>query len=214
MPAGPCTGALWRRLPTGLPSMAQPPRHKSPVSVPGHKVALGCSRRSAQPLRDYPRKVLLRKVQGRSLHSDPWREGHRAPFLRSRLMRVSPCSVVSCLLLYVSLCVGVLRRVPLHIRVSPETRQRLHSLRIQRHLNLCFWLRALTDEALEEQKTTDGLEAERGQARSMLTSRYLRSVARAAYHLARRSRRKSLRGRTIAGYVRQRPEWSNGFLFN
>ena len=41
MPADPCTGALWRRLPTGLPSMAQPPRHKSPVSVPGHKVAHG-----------------------------------------------------------------------------------------------------------------------------------------------------------------------------
>jgi len=36
------------------------------------------------------------------------------------------------------------------------------------------------------------------QARSMLTTRYLRSRARAACHLARRSWRKSLRGRTIA----------------
>ena len=80
MLAGPCTGALWRRLPTGLPSMAQPPRHMSPVSVPGHKVAPGRSRRSAQPLRHYPRKVLLRKVQGRSHHSDPLREGHRAGY--------------------------------------------------------------------------------------------------------------------------------------
>jgi len=46
-------------------------------------------------------------------------------------MRVSPCSGVPWLLLYVSLCVSMLRRVPLHIRVSPETRQRL---RTQRHL--------------------------------------------------------------------------------
>ena len=39
MTAGPCTGAPWRRLPTGHPSMAQPPRHKSQRGVPGHKVA-------------------------------------------------------------------------------------------------------------------------------------------------------------------------------
>ncbi len=56
----------------------------------------------------------------RSLPSDPWREGHRAPFSRSRLMSVSPCSVVSCLLLSVSLWVGVVHRVPLHVRVFPE----------------------------------------------------------------------------------------------
>jgi len=113
-------------------------------------------------------------------------------------MRVSPCSVVARVLLYVSLCVFMLRRVPLPVRVSPETRQRFQRLRTQRHLNAGAWLRTFIDEALEEQKTTDGLEAERGQGWSMLTSRYLRSAARAAYHLARRSRRKSLRGRTNA----------------
>ena len=73
---------------------------------------------------------------GRSLHSDPWREGQRAPFSRSRLMRVSLCSVVACVLRYVSLCVFMLRRVPLPVRVSPDSRQRLRLLRTQRHLNL------------------------------------------------------------------------------
>ena len=77
-------------------------------------------------------------------------------------MRVSPCSVVVVpLLLYVSLCVFMLRRVPLRIRVSPETRQHLHLLRTLRRLNIGGWLRALIDEALEEQKTTDGQEAEK-----------------------------------------------------
>ena len=57
-------------------------------------------------------------------------------------MRVSPCSVVTWLLLYVLLCVFMLRRVPLHIRVSPETRQRLQRLRTERRLNLRFRLRA------------------------------------------------------------------------
>ncbi len=53
-------------------------------------------------------------------------------------------------------------RVPLRIRVSPETRQRLQRPRTLRHLNVGSWLRALIDEALEEQQTTDGLEAETG----------------------------------------------------
>ncbi len=50
----------------------------------------------------------------------------------------------------------MLHRVPLHIRVSPEARQRLQLLRTQRHLNVGSWLRALIDEALEEQQTTNG----------------------------------------------------------
>ena len=68
----------------------------------------------------------------------------------------SQCSFVVRLLLHVVLCVFMLRRVPLPIRVSSETRQQLQRLRTERHLNLRFWLRALIDEALEEQKTTDG----------------------------------------------------------
>ena len=56
----------------------------------------------------------------------------------------------------------MLHRVPLHIRVSPETRQRLQFLRTQRHLNVGSWLRALIDEAVEEQQTTNGPEAEKG----------------------------------------------------
>ena len=75
---------------------------------------------------------------------------------RSWLMRVSPCCFVSCVLRYVSLCVFMLRRVPLPVRVSPETRQRLQRLRTERRLNLGYWLRTVMDEALEEQKTTDG----------------------------------------------------------
>ena len=66
-------------------------------------------------------------------------------------MRVSPCSVVTCLLLNVLLCVFMLHRVPLHIRVSPETRQRLQRLRTERHLNVGAWLRALIDEALDRE---------------------------------------------------------------
>ena len=50
----------------------------------------------------------------------------------------------------------MLHRVPLHIRVFPETRQRLKLLRTQRHPNVGSWLHALMHEALEEQKTTDG----------------------------------------------------------
>ncbi len=79
-------------------------------------------------------------------------------------MNVSPCSVVARLLLYVSLCVLMLRRVPLPVRVSPETRQRLQRLRTQRHLNAGAWLRTFIDEALEEQKTTDGQRPREGKA--------------------------------------------------
>jgi len=67
-----------------------------------------------------------------------------------------PCSFVVRLLLHVLLCVFMLRRVPLPIRVSPESRQRLQRLRTERRLNAGAWLRALIDEALEEQQTTDG----------------------------------------------------------
>ena len=80
------------------------------------------------------------------------------------LLRVALCSVVTCLLLYVLLCVFLLHHVPLHIPVSPETRQGLQRLGIQRHFNVGSWLRALVDEALEEQQTTNGPEAEKGKA--------------------------------------------------
>ena len=56
----------------------------------------------------------------------------------------------------------MLHRVPLHIRASPETRQRLQFLLTQRHLNVGSWLRAFIDEAFEEQQTTNGPEAEKG----------------------------------------------------
>ena len=58
----------------------------------------------------------------------------------------------------------MLLRVPLHIRVFPETRQRLQRLGTERHLNLGSWRRVLTDEALEEQKTTDGQKPREGKA--------------------------------------------------
>ena len=60
-------------------------------------------------------------------------------------MSVPPCSFVASLLLYVLVCVFMLHRIPLHIRVSPETRQRLQRLRTERHLNVGAWLRALID---------------------------------------------------------------------
>ena len=100
---------------------------------------------------------------GRSLHSDPCGKASGA---LSHLRRMSVYSVWLCNLL-VALCVVVylmLHRVPLHIRVSPETRQRLQFLRTQRHLNVGSSLRALIDEALEEQQTTNGPEAEKGKA--------------------------------------------------
>ena len=43
----------------------------------------------------------------------------------------------------------MLHRVPLQIRVSPETRQRLQLLRTQRHLNVGSWLQTLIDEVLD-----------------------------------------------------------------
>ena len=58
----------------------------------------------------------------------------------------------------------MLHRVPRHIRVSPETRQRLQLLRTQRHLNVVSWLRAFIYEAFEEQQTTNGPEAKKGKA--------------------------------------------------
>ena len=63
----------------------------------------------------------------------------------------TPCGFVTCLLLHVLLCVFMLHRVPLHIRVSPETRQRLQLVGTQRHLNLGSRLRALIDEALDRE---------------------------------------------------------------
>ena len=45
----------------------------------------------------------------------------------------------------------MLHGVPLHIRVSPDTRQRLHRLRTERHLNVGSWLRALIDQALDRE---------------------------------------------------------------
>ena len=67
------------------------------------------------------------------------------------LLSVALCSFVTCLSLYVLMCVFMLHRVSLHIRVSPETRQGLQRLGIQRHLNVGSRLRVLSDEALEEQ---------------------------------------------------------------
>ena len=67
---------------------------------------------------------------------------------------VDECPHVWLCNLIVALCVVVflmLHRVPLHIRVTPETRQRLQLLRTQRHLNVGSWLHALMDEAVEEQ---------------------------------------------------------------
>ena len=56
--------------------------------------------------------------------------------------------------LLVVLCVVVFllsRRVPLHIRISSEARQRLQLLRTERPLNVDSWLRALIDEALDRE---------------------------------------------------------------
>ena len=53
--------------------------------------------------------------------------------------------------LYVLLCDVMLHSVPIHIRVSPETRQRLQRLRTERHLNVGSWLRALINEALDRE---------------------------------------------------------------
>ena len=53
--------------------------------------------------------------------------------------------------LYVLQCGVMLHSVPLHIRVSPDTRQRLQRLRTERHLNVGSWLRALIDQALDRE---------------------------------------------------------------
>ena len=45
----------------------------------------------------------------------------------------------------------MLHSVPIHIRVSPDTRQRLQRLRTERHLNVGSWLRALIDQALDRE---------------------------------------------------------------
>jgi len=50
-------------------------------------------------------------------------------------------------LLSVLLCVFMLHRIPLPIRVSPETRQRFRRLRTERHLNLALTA-ALMDKVL------------------------------------------------------------------
>ena len=53
--------------------------------------------------------------------------------------------------LYVLLCGVMLHSVPLHIRVSPDTRQRLQRLRSERHLNVGSWLRSLINQALDRE---------------------------------------------------------------
>ena len=53
--------------------------------------------------------------------------------------------------LYVLLCDVMLHSIPLHIRVSPDTRLRLQRLRSERHLNVGSWLRALIDQALDRE---------------------------------------------------------------
>ena len=62
--------------------------------------------------------------------------------------------------LYVLLCGVMLHSVPLHIRVSPDTRQRLQRLRTERHLNVGSWLRALINEALDREFGTAPTAAE------------------------------------------------------
>ncbi len=94
---------------------------------------------------------------GRSLHSDPWREG-------------------------------------------------IQRLLTERHLNVGPWLRALTDEAFEEQSTTDGPEAEKGKAGGCSQPDISDPNPGAAYHPARRSRTQSRGGCNIARSVHQRPE--------
>ena len=54
----------------------------------------------------------------------------------------------------------MLHSVPLHIRVSPETRLRLQRLRTERHLNVGSWLRALIDQALDREFGTAPSAAE------------------------------------------------------
>ena len=108
----------------------------------------------------------------------------------------------------------MLHHVPLHIRVSPETRQRLQRHHTEWHLNVGFWLRALIDEALEEQQTTDGKEAEKGKPEACSqpdSSDPMRGQL--ATPLDGPGGRVS-GGERSQELVRQRPERSSGFLFN
>ena len=77
-------------------------------------------------------------------------------------MSVAACSFVTFLWLDVLLCIWMLHRVALPIRVSSQPRQRLQLLRTRRHLNVRFRLRALIDEAVEEQQATKGREVSMG----------------------------------------------------
>jgi len=121
---------------------------------------------------------------------------------------------VTWLLLYVLLCVFMLRRVPLPIRVSRDTRQRLRRLRTERRLNVGARLRVLTDEAHEEQKTTDGQRPREGKAGACSQADISdRQHGQLAISLDGPAGRVSGVERSQDS-VRQRPEWSNGFLFN
>jgi len=66
---------------------------------------------------------------------------------------------VTWLLLYVLLWGFLLRRVPLPIRVSPETRQRLQRLRTERRLYLGYWLRAGVGEGRRRVRLPKGADA-------------------------------------------------------
>ena len=79
-------------------------------------------------------------------------------------LSVSSCSSVTCLSLYVLSCVlcctvfhFISASLPKPVNVSSSSAT-------ERHLNVGSWLRALIEEALEEQQTTNGPEAEKGKA--------------------------------------------------
>ena len=143
----------------------------------------------------------------------PGGKASRRPFALMEdecLLRVALCSFVTCLSLHVLLCVFMLHRVPLHIPVSPEARQGLQRLGIQRHLNVGSRLRVLVDEAPEEQQTTDGPEAEKGKAGGCSQPDISDPNPGAAYHPARRSRTKSLGGCNIVRRNCSVKPWKNG----
>jgi len=117
------------------------------------------------------------------------------------------------MLLYVLVCVVMLHRVPLQIRISPEARQRLQRLRTERHLNVGARLRVLTDETLEEQKTTDGQRPREGKAGACSQADFSdRQRGQLAIPLDGPAGRVSGAERSQDS-VRQRPEWSSGFRF-
>ena len=70
MPAGPCTGARWRKLPTGHPSLAER-RGTSPFQVLETQGPLGGSRRPARLREIYPREV-IQKGTGTPWPSEKW----------------------------------------------------------------------------------------------------------------------------------------------